>query len=148
ALTRDPSLLPAAIGILGWLTVRLPGRLYLAWEVALAAALLAGFAEPIRERRTSQWPEAALLLTATAVALMLICLSQYLIWTLVGLDRIEGVQGRYLLPLIPVVALAVPQVMGRRGAALHAVLSLLPLAAALYEIAILPAVVVNAWYLR
>ncbi len=148
ALTRDPSLLPAAIGILGWLTVRLPERLYLAWEVALVAALLAGLMEPARERRAGQWPEAVLLLAATAVALLLICLSQYLSWTLVGLDRIEGVQGRYLLPLVPMVAIALPQVVGRRGAALYAVLSLPPLAVALYEVAILPMVVVNAWYLR
>ena len=148
AITHDPSLLPAAIGILGWLTVRLPPKLYLAWQVALAAALLAGLVEPAAERRASQWPEAALLLAAAAFAMLLICLSQYLNWTLVGLDRIEGVQGRYLLPLIPMVALALPQLTRRRGAALHATLSLLPLAAALYEMAILPLVVVHAWYLR
>ncbi len=148
ALTHDASLLPAAIGILGWLTVRLPERLYFAWEVALVAALLAGLAEPSRERRAGQLPEAVLLLTATAIALLLICLSQYLSWTLVGLDRIEGVQGRYLLPLIPMIALALPQVTGREGAVLPAALSLPPLAVALYEVAILPVVVVNAWYLR
>ena len=148
ALAHDPSLLPAAIGILGWLTVRLPDRLYLAWQAALAAALLAGLVEPARERRAGQWPETVLLLAATAIALLLICLSEYLSWTLIGLDRIEGVQGRYLLPLIPVVALALPQVGARRGAALYRALSLVPLAVALYETAILPVVVVNAWYLR
>lgn len=147
-LVHDPWITYQAIGTLGWLTVLLPRSTYLAWYAALGAALLAGLVEPDRGRLRARWSEAALLLAAAVASVLLIYLAQYVSWTAVGAKRIDGFQGRYLLPLIPVVALALPQLAGGRGAAVHGALSLLPLAAALCQMAVLPMVVVEAWYLR
>ncbi len=58
-------------------------------------------------------------------------LSIYLVWSAPGASFVEGVQGRYFLPLLPALALAMPN-LGRWAAALRppALLAVLLLAAA------------------
>ncbi|UMY19159.1 DUF2142 domain-containing protein [Methylobacterium organophilum] len=94
-----------AIGILGWLDCPLPPFLYVAWFVALCGAALA------RDHRRAELRgrDSALLAIATLVCLWAIVLSQYLTWTNVGYARVDGPQGRYLLPLLP---LLVPCIRG------------------------------------
>ena len=41
----------------------------------------------------------------TAGTFLAVAASQYLLWTPVGADYIDGIQGRYLLPLAPAAAL-------------------------------------------
>jgi hypothetical protein len=53
--------------------------------------------------------DAALLVIGALATVEAVYLSQYLIWTHVGLDRIDGPQGRYLLPIIPMLVLALPR---------------------------------------
>lgn len=90
-----------AIGIFGWLDRPLPGFVYGIWALALLAPFLL-----LRHGTMPPWPE-WLLLTASAVAcLWLVVISQYLTWTNVGENRIDGPQGRYLLPLVPMLILA------------------------------------------
>ena len=44
----------------------------------------------------------------------LIFLSLYVTWTPVGMDRIDGVQGRYFIPLLPMLLFVLPGGLGWR----------------------------------
>jgi len=94
-----------AIGIFGWHDKALPFPIYAAW---VAGAIgLAGLCRAIIRPR---WADLTLLGFAAVLTAWLIALSQYLSWTDVGEVRIYGPQGRYFLPLIPMLALAFEQV--------------------------------------
>lgn len=86
-------------GRLGWLDVGLPrfirwmfGLLFL-YAVMTAAAPLT-------------IPRRVLLLLLFLGTLLVISLSQYLIWTAVGASEVHGIQGRYFLPAAPLLLLA------------------------------------------
>lgn len=91
------------VGVLGWLDTTLAHGFYpAAWIVlALAAALSSG------KGRSRGWrglgPAAALAALAAAGATFL---GLYLQWTPLGFPTVEGVQGRYLIPVALVAALA------------------------------------------
>jgi len=88
------------IGVLGWLdTFLAPSYYEIAWYVLLLtfASVTIGPA-----RRT--W--LSLLIWFAAVGAVLF--AGYLSWTPAGVDHIEGVQGRYFLPLAAILAMAVP----------------------------------------
>jgi hypothetical protein len=88
------------VGELGWLDTALPP-----WYVALAfAALAAAFAAAVAGVARRPW---LALLVAVGGAL-LIFVVQYLNWTQPGADLIDGVQGRYFIPLAATLVLAVP----------------------------------------
>ncbi len=87
------------VGILCWHDRHLPAVLHALWIFALAAAL-AGTG-----RAPGSGATLALLVLAAALALWLVLISQYLSWTNVGDPRIDGPQGRYLLPILPIFAL-------------------------------------------
>ncbi|MGE7412934.1 DUF2142 domain-containing protein [Methylobacterium tarhaniae] len=102
SLKRALMLAAGAIGIFGLLDKMLPAAVYAAWGAGLVGlALLCG--RSVRLRRI----DLALLAAAALVAIWLVLLSQYLSWTDVGDVRIYGPQGRYVLPLIPMLVLAV-----------------------------------------
>ena len=109
SMWQHPDLFPQMLGLLGWLNLRLPPALVGAWAVALLCAALADIFD---RRRTTvarrHFADTILLLSAIFAAVLLIYQSQYLSFTPVGWDWISGVQGRYLLPLLPLVALALP----------------------------------------
>ncbi len=78
-----------------------------------------------------------LILPAAAVAcLWLVVISQYLTWTNVGENRIDGPQGRYLLPLVPMLVLAFART--RREEAGGRWPAMLPVAAAAVDVVALP----------
>ena len=88
------------IGVLGWLDVRLPGIVVLlAAGVLIAVALTSGVREGARVR-------IAALAIAVACALA-ISFPLYLTWTAVGADFVVGIQGRYFLPLVPLLLIAI-----------------------------------------
>lgn len=91
------------IGALGSLDVLLPKPYYAAATLIFLAALIADLTGPAAARAGAR----LLLLVALLAATALIFVSQYLIWTAVGATVIEGVQGRYFLPLLPAAALMV-----------------------------------------
>lgn len=142
-LWRDRMLLPEQmIGQLGWLNLRLPGWLYPAWMLAAAAAVLAD-ARDGRPTGTDQgWRNAGLAVAVALLGLILVMLSEYLTWSPVGHDWIEGVQGRHLLPLLPVLGFAIPSLPGWRW---RRWLLLAPVAVAAADLVVLPRVVI-AWY--
>ena len=91
------------IGILGWLDARLPAWAYLGIGTALAAALAMTWSgRPSRDWRFT--PAAAIASALAAAALVFVGL--YLQWTPVGRPVVEGVQGRYLIPVLLFLPLA------------------------------------------
>jgi hypothetical protein len=145
-LIHDPWLIPQGIGVLGWLDVPLPAALYAGW---IAAVALAALADLIAARdQDVRWRRSLLLCAAAAASVWAIYLSQYLLWTDVGLDRVNGPTGRYFLPLIPLVALALPSLPLRPLRSIRLIALAAPVVAAFCGLVILPAVVVGAYYLR
>jgi hypothetical protein len=91
------------IGILGWLDTRLPRPFYPAAFVVLGLALVAGPAPGA----AGMWKRLPLLvLVACLLSAGAIFAALYLIWSPVGALMVDGVQGRYFLPIASFVPLA------------------------------------------
>lgn len=88
------------VGQLGWLDVNLPKPLL--WGYTLLLGLVACF-DTRREVAVAAW-QRALLIGIALATMALISASQYAYWTPYGEDTLEGVQGRYFLPLAPAAA--------------------------------------------
>ena len=88
------------VGQLGWLDVNLPKPLL--WGYAFLLGLLA-LLDTRQEVAVSLWQRALLALMALAT-MALISASQYAIWTPYGANYLEGIQGRYFIPLAPAAA--------------------------------------------
>ncbi len=91
------------IGRLGWLDTPLPTALLGAYALALLFIAVTGgpprASIPGRHRLLAAM---VLVLTISAISL-----SMYLVWTPVGASVVEGVQGRYFIPVAPVALLIV-----------------------------------------
>jgi hypothetical protein len=85
---------------LGWLDVNLPKPLL--WGYAALLGLLALF--DARSTVTVSPGQRVLLVFVTLAVLALVSASQYAVWTPYGADFLEGIQGRYFLPLGPAAA--------------------------------------------
>lgn len=85
------------VGVFGWIQLRLPAAAYATAGVGLLAAVVA---EAGRMRQALRWSIAwnALLVLG---ALVLIGLALYLAWTPPGTPYVDGLQGRYFIPLLP-----------------------------------------------
>ena len=105
-----------AVGRLGRLEVALPAAAM--WCHLAATAWVALCLVP-----RLQWRFRLLALLLVTTMVVLIQLSQYLSWTAVGQASIEGVQGRYFLPLVPSLLLALAM---RRRAWRHVAAEWLP----------------------
>ncbi len=91
----------SGVGILGWLDV--PVRNAFPWGIIILLYTIFGWGSdsiPFSKRRV--W-----LLVALAFSFLVI-LTQYLSFTPIGVSWVEGVSGRYFLPVLPLVILAVP----------------------------------------
>ena len=148
SLRHGFALLLSLVGILGTLDVLLPRWLYAVWFVALAAALAGALLGA--ERDTRSWPAWASLLGLLSVAASVVAVfdGQYLSWTLVGASTIDGVQGRYGLPLLPMIGLALPYLRLPGGRALRTVLEAPAMLAAAAGLVVMPALLVMTYYLR
>jgi len=120
-LIADPFLLPAVmmnyftqhlvwlpetvIGYLGWTDTPMPNWYYL---TAAGALVMAMIAPNSRDRGSALWPGTLALLTFGAL-LSAVCAALYITWTPLGWATINGVQGRYLLPVLPLLAWVVPE---------------------------------------
>ena len=83
------------VGQLGWLDANLPKPLLLGYGAVLALLALVDTRRAVEVR---SWQRILLGLVALAT-LALVSLSQYALWTPYGADSIEGIQGRYFIPL-------------------------------------------------
>ena len=150
-----------AIGVLDFLSIRLPRALYVIWLTALIAAILSDIAARQENSVLSSTNDAGdikqamtkvfwsffskkdcllafVSIVAAASSADAVALALYLQWTPVGMPWIGGVEGRYFLPLLPVLALALPRVAMPR---LRTALNVIPLCAALTNLIWLPRVV-------
>ena len=140
-------MLPDMFGGIGFLDIVLPRTLYLLGGIAACFALLGDMSVrgPARPVALVEFLITALAAIAAAIG---VCLSLYLTWTPVGAAFIHGMTGRYLLPLLPALAITLPRLPMPRGAVLR-IACCVPLVLALAAcLALLPATIVTAHYLR
>lgn len=83
------------VGKLGWLDVRLPPVFVVVYLLLLAALLGLDGSLEVDVRPWQRW----LVGCCAAACLVLVSASQYALWTPLGAGRVEGVQGRHLLPV-------------------------------------------------
>jgi hypothetical protein len=134
------------IGVLGWLSVELPSKLYWYWDWSLLL-LLAGSLFGNRTERALPRSLPLMVVLGTLVSVLAIYDVEYLTWTAVGGTAIQGVQGRYLLILLPFGALALPCIRVRHGSLIRR-LSAVPLVlTSIWGVVALPEVLVKAYYL-
>ena len=132
-------LLETLVGLRGWLDTRLPH--WFTWTAA--GVLVCSWFTP-GNRRPWFLPAAVGLVTFVAV-LLNIAAALYASWTQVGKMTIDGVQGRYILPVFPLLAFASPQY----GPTLSRLLSpswLAVTALPIVSMAVLPAAVMERYY--
>jgi hypothetical protein len=98
-------LLETLVGYLGWIDTQMPTWYYLTAAGALVIAMIAPNG---RDRRPALWP-GTLAILAFAALLMAVSAALYITWTPVGEATIRGMQGRYLLPVLPLLAWVVPE---------------------------------------
>jgi hypothetical protein len=101
-----PFLWQQIIGVLGQLSLRLPKLLYTLWSLAIASGLAGLAASP--PARGPRWFPALAAAVAVLGSIELIFVALYLTWTPVGMDRVDGIQGRYFIPLLPALLFAMP----------------------------------------
>lgn len=89
------------VGTFGWLDTPLPRPAMVLWGLLLLAAALTG-GDPALALAAWQRQLAAAI---TGAVLLFLSLSQYVIWTPLGAGFVDGLQGRYFLPVAPVAAI-------------------------------------------
>lgn len=132
------------IGILGSIEIRLPAWLYSLFSLGLLSAM----GELIAGTRGTAGLRIAGRVTAAFAALgcaVLILLVQYLTWTPVGFARIDGVQGRYFIPLLPVLILILPRILAL-PARLGWIWWIAPVAAIIAADVTLPGIIAQHYY--
>ena len=90
------------IGILGWLDTSLPGYVY--WTYPLMIMIVA-LTETYRVFHLSL-RHRILLVSTGLITTVVVATGQYVTWTPVGSPVIWGIQGRYFVPIIPVLLVA------------------------------------------
>jgi uncharacterized membrane protein len=103
------------VGSLGWQDLAFSAWYYDAAFAALAAGLAAAMLRPRDEGAGAR--ASLLVLLGVLISAAAIFGIEYLSWTPPGAPGVEGVQGRYFLPLALVAGLALPALGGGRGLA-------------------------------
>lgn len=129
------------VGELGAFEVILPTAYHFFMGMILAVGLLAA----LLERNGPGWRATAIIGAAVLTGIFGILLSLYITWTPVHETYIEGVQGRYFLPLALVLVAAIPA-MGT-GATLRAILTSFVAATPLVTYAVVPWAVLSRYYI-
>jgi uncharacterized membrane protein len=112
-LSFRPVWLHHAIGAFGWMDSAIPPLLSVSFAGAcVGAGVLGESAAPPRRTVIA----AAVLLAAVSVAISALL---YLSYTAVGAPRVEGLQGRYFVPLAPLVCVLLAAVPARRRASVE-----------------------------
>jgi hypothetical protein len=92
------------VGVLGWLSIMLPDWCYdYGWVAMILAAFACALDESGPRLATAGWRLLILVVCFLGVALAL-----YVTWTPVGAPLIEGLQGRYFIPLLLLMSQAIP----------------------------------------
>jgi uncharacterized membrane protein len=131
------------LGVLGDLTIDLPRWMYGLWSLALLSALGALVSKGGPRLGGAWLPLAAAI--ALAGSTELIFLTLYMTWTPVGAARVDGVQGRYFIPMLPILLL----LLGRwpiLPPRLHWIWWVTPLAALITSDVIIPGLIASNYY--
>ncbi len=132
-------LLKTLVGYLGWTDTLMPHWYYRTAAGALIVALIApGNRGPVL------WPGTLALLTFVAL-LTALCAALYVTWTPLGQATINGMQGRYILPVLPLLAWAIPE-CGPRLERVLAPTWYLVLLFPLMTLAVTPVVIMERYY--
>ncbi len=118
--SRYPFYFHWMVGELGRGDTPMPGWFYPVFGLGLLGCLLleSGGARGVG------WRSRMAMIAAAAASVLLICAVEYMSWNDPGSRAlIEGVQGRYFLPLAPLVTLSFPRMMARSAGFLAAVLA-------------------------
>jgi uncharacterized membrane protein len=105
-------ILREAIGVFGWDDTTLPLLVYFAF-IAIAAAVL--YHAIVRAVLILTPLQIAVVLGVVVLTVLSLVASLYVVWTPVGADRIEGVQGRYLIGLMPLAVFGIGQLSALVG---------------------------------
>jgi len=106
-LRHAPRYAEGLVGRLGMLDVPLP-------RIVIGMLLVTVIAVALTNESRLTAKERVLAAVSIALSMLLISASQYLIWTPPGAGYIEGMQGRYFLPLLPLAMAAVSGTVRRR----------------------------------
>jgi hypothetical protein len=137
-----------AVGILGTLNLVMADAIYPLWYGAIVIALLGDVLAPRGAWRPNA-VAASIGLLAVAATVIAIFDLEYLTWTQVGDGPlIQGVQGRYAIPLLPMIAIALPLLRLPFSRRLGAAFALPVVAMAAVGMIYLPAIVLETYYLR
>lgn len=99
--TASDQLLVEFVGVLGWLDTPIP-----LWTVGLYYSLFLLALSPPQPAVVPSRPQRLLALGLWLIAVQVIDVLLYLTWTRVGNVTIQGLQGRYYLPLAPLIVIA------------------------------------------
>jgi len=137
-----------ATGVLGTLNLMMPAWVYHLWYGAIALAALGDWLAP-REAARPRAGLSLLALLAVAATIIAIFDLEYLTWTPVGGGPlIRGVQGRYAIPLLPMIGIALPWLRLPCPRWLGRALAVPAVAMATAGMAYLPVLVLHTYYLR
>lgn len=140
----------AFIGTLGLLDIHLSNDFYRIWGWVLLASLLAGFVGARRPLEQAPVLPALTALYGAILSVWLVYILQFLSWTRVGEAVIEGVQGRYFIPIaaIAVPVATLPLLRLSAGPVVRTALTLPVVALATGGVALLPLLTLAAYYVR
>lgn len=96
------------VGILGWLDTYYSDLFYLLACAAFAASLILRTWTSSPELTSASFRWSPICLSSTALIVGGIFLAMFVDWTPLGMHVIQGVQGRYFLPLVPFLILGLP----------------------------------------
>lgn len=102
ALKNVSELSQGMVGILGWLDFRLSDWSYVLMNGVILTLVIVGLLVSLYKNKY----RSLLVILIAILTLFMISLSQYITWSPVGLYRVEGCQGRYMIPVFLFVAIA------------------------------------------
>jgi uncharacterized membrane protein len=143
------ALIESSVGMLGLLDVIFPVRFYDAWLIALSAAFLGTIASKRCRSPVAfmSWWSGSIVILCIILACLTVMVSFYLSWTDVGSGIIEGLQGRYILILLPLTILAAPEALA--GFLIPDIVPAIPaIVLGFYDIGFIPIKIVAFYYLR
>jgi uncharacterized membrane protein len=114
---RGWSYLQSYVGLIGWLDKYLPAAFVAGYLVILLLACVPSDDSPLIPPAGRV---AAAVVPSVTVSFLMIALLSYLYWTPVGSSFIDGIHGRYLIPLSPAIALLLISVARRLSVGFHA----------------------------
>jgi uncharacterized membrane protein len=137
------------IGMFGWLEFGLPHRMYLFWVFAIACAALSDLIGKSTGFEGQRLVVIAVGPLAIFLTLCAIFDAEYLSWTQVGAPMIQGVQGRYFLPLLAGLAAFIPAAVRIPCAAkLKSALAIPAFVMGAIGMVVMPILMVSTYYLH